>query len=211
MGFITEGEQVKAKEVLENGRVSVDDTLIDILFRFNVRNIPTSRAEFHSLFLRIAKCEFITKPSVLVKAFKEGMLDAHPAVWSDLDATTIRTIYGRLDPTPEKVVAVLHPSPDYTPLTPQRDRVFEFLRRYVRRLTREKVSLFLQFVTGSSLLLVSKVEVAFTNLSGIQRRPIAHTCTDRIDVSTEYESFAAFAKEIGSILVKEECFQYTAI
>ena len=144
-------------------------------------------------------------------AFKRGLFKAHPAVWEELGAGAIRALYASLYPTPEKVVALLEASKEYTPLSARRDRVFEFLRRYVRSLPRDKVSNFLQFVTGSSVVLVPYIEVAFTDLSGILRRPIAHSCTCRIDVSTEYESFAAFCKEFHTIVTKEECFQYNPI
>lgn len=178
----------------------MDDTLLDILSRYNVRQIPTSKSEFYSLFVRIAKCEFVTKPSVLMAAFNRGLENAHPALWKEMDAATTRALYVRLYPTAEKVVELLEPSEEYKPLTQRHDRVFEFLRRYVLSLSKEKVASFLQFVTGTSLALVPHITVAFTDLSGIQRRPIAHTCTCRVDVSTEYESFAAFCKEFDTII-----------
>ncbi|XP_078384086.1 uncharacterized protein LOC144666540 [Oculina patagonica] len=211
LSFLTEGEQQTAREALQKRHVCVDDSLIDILSRFNVRTIPSTMAEFNSLFLRIARCEFVTKPSVLMAAFKQGMLETHPELWSELDANTIRAVYARLDPTPGKVLEIIQTCPDDMPLTAQRERVLEFFRRYIRSLTKDKVAVFLQFITGSNLLLVPKIEVAFTSLAGIQRRPIVHTCTGRIDLSTEYESFAAFSKEINKVLTKDESFEYTAI
>ncbi|KAL9961209.1 hypothetical protein ACROYT_G030112 [Oculina patagonica] len=207
----SQGEQQTAREALQKRHVCVDDSLIDILSRFNVRTIPSTMAEFNSLFLRIARCEFVTKPSVLMAAFKQGMLETHPELWSELDANTIRAVYARLDPTPGKVLEIIQTCPDDMPLTAQRERVLEFFRRYIRSLTKDKVAVFLQFITGSNLLLVPKIEVAFTSLAGIQRRPIVHTCTGRIDLSTEYESFAAFSKEINKVLTKDESFEYTAI
>lgn len=211
LSFLTEGERAAAEKAIDKSKVSVDDTLLDILSRYNVRQIPTSKSEFYSLFVRIAKCEFVTKPSVLMAAFKRGLENAHPALWKEMDAATTRALYVRLYPTAEKVVELLEPSEEYKPLTQRRDRVFEFLRRYVRSLSKEKVPNFLQFVTGTSLALVPHITVAFTDLSGIQRRPIAHTCKCRVDVSTEDESFAAFCKEFDTIITKEECFQYNSI
>ena len=84
-------------------------------------------------------------------------------------------------------------------------------RNNVRGLSRDKVPVFLQFVTGSSLVLVPRIEVALTTLSGIQRCPIVHTCSCRVDLSTEYESFAAFCKKFDTVISKEEYFQYNAI
>ena len=64
-------------------------------------------------------------------AFKRGLATSHPTVWNELDAVTIRALYVRLYPTPEKVMELLQPIQDYMPLTAHGDRVFEFLRRYV--------------------------------------------------------------------------------
>ena len=98
---------------------------------------------------------------------------SHQVLWNDLNAASIRALYAKLYPSPDKVMELLQPNGDYVPLTARRERVFEFLRRYVRGLSRDKVPVFLQFVTGSSLVLVPRIEVAFTTLSGIQRRHIA--------------------------------------
>ena len=136
---------------------------------------------------------------------------SHQVLWNELNTASIRALYAKLYPSPDKIMELLQPNGDYVPLTARRERVFEFLRRYFRGLSRDKVPVFLQFVTGSSLVLVPRIEVAFTTLSEIQRRPIAHTCSCRVDLPTEYESFAAFFKEFDTVISKEECFQYNAI
>lgn len=210
LSFLTEGERATIEKAMCR-KVTVDDILNEVLSRFNVRQIPSNPSDFRSLCVRIAKCEFVTRPCVLMTAFKKGMLTSHPDVWNELDAVSIGALYAKLYPTPEKVTELLQPSQDDVPLNTRRERVFEFLRRYVRSLPRDKVPVFLHFVTGSSLVLVPHIEVAFTTLSGIQRRPIIHTCSGRVDLSTEYESFAAFCKEFDTITSKEECFQYNAI
>ena len=78
---------------MEKSKVSVDDILVDILSRYNVRQIPTSRSEFHSLFVRIAKCKFVTKPSVLMAAFKRGLEKAHPAIWKAINEEVAYTTF----------------------------------------------------------------------------------------------------------------------
>lgn len=78
--LLMEGERAAAEKAIEKSKVSVDDVLVDILSRYNVRQIPTSRSEFYSLFVGLAKCEFVTKPSVLMAASKRGLEKAHPAM-----------------------------------------------------------------------------------------------------------------------------------
>lgn len=107
-------------------------------------------------------------------------------------------------------MSLLTPSGEYTPIKARRDRVFVLEALYSKP-SLSQVTKFFQFVTGSNLVLVSSTEVAFTAISGVEKRPIAHTCVSRIDISTEYESLSAFSKEFDFIITKEECFQYSAI
>ena len=104
LSFLTGGEWAAAERAMQKHKVSLDDILIDVLSRYNVREIPSNTSEYHSLFVRITKCEFVTKPNLLMAAFKRGLLKAHPAVWEKLDAVAIRALYASLFPTPEKVV-----------------------------------------------------------------------------------------------------------
>ena len=69
--------------------------------------------------------EFVTKPSVLIASFKRGLVKTHPAVWSELDAAAIRSLYAHLYPTPEKVMSLLIPSEEYMTLNARHDRVFD--------------------------------------------------------------------------------------
>ena len=123
LSFLTEGERAAAEKAMEKSKVSVDDILVGIISRYNVRQIPTSRSKFHSLFVRIAKCEFVTKPSVLMAEFKRGLEKAHSAIWKEMNASDIRALYVRLYPTAEKQVELLEPSDEYMPLYSHRDRV----------------------------------------------------------------------------------------
>ena len=76
LSFLTEGERATVEKAMCR-KVGVDDIIVDVLSRFNVRDIPSNPSGFRSLFLRIAKCEFVTRPSVLMTAFKKGMLMSH--------------------------------------------------------------------------------------------------------------------------------------
>ena len=48
-------------------------------------------------------------------------------------------------------------------------------KRFVRELDTAKLGKFLQFVTGSDIMLCDHIYVSFTRLDGVQRRPVAHT------------------------------------
>ena len=58
------------------------------------------------------------------------MLMSHQVLWNELNAASIRALYAKLYPSPDKVMELLQPNGDYLPLSARRERVFEFLRRY---------------------------------------------------------------------------------
>ena len=56
--------------------------------------------------------------------------------------------------------------------------VMGYLQQFVGNMRNEEVCRFLRFTTGSSAIVVKCISVAFNNLSGLSRRPIAHTCME---------------------------------
>ena len=68
----------------------------------------------------------------------------------------------------------------------------------------EEVRRFLCFTTGSSVLIANRISVTFNNLSGLARKPIAHTCGYVIELPTTYMSFLDFEQEFTAILAEDE-------
>ena len=59
-------------------------------------------------------------------------------------------------------------------------------------------------------MVVDTIEVSFVNVSGLARRPVAHTCVAAIDLYTMYESYAAFNLEMTKVLNNEDAYQFNA-
>lgn len=59
---------------------------------------------------------------------------------------------------------------------------------------------FLRFVTGSDVICVTKVEVIFTALEGLARRPIAHTCGSVLELPCTYNSYPELRVEMENVL-----------
>ncbi len=76
----------------------------------------------------------------------------------------------------------------------------DHLKRYVRNLDEKDARLFLRFATGFDIILCDSILVMFSSLEGFQRRPIAHTCTDVLELPVGYESYIDFRSELDSIL-----------
>ena len=62
-----------------------------------------------------------------------------------------------------------------------------------------QLRLFLRFVTGASVCIAPKIEITFNSLSGLARRPIAHTCDFNLELSTVYTNYD-FYGDLKSIL-----------
>ena len=54
--------------------------------------------------------------------------------------------------------------------------------------------------TGSDIMPCDHIYVSFTRLDGLQRRPVAHTCTFTLEIPCTYQSFPEFREEFNSIL-----------
>ena len=63
--------------------------------------------------------------------------------------------------------------------------MLSYLRQYVGNMRHEELQSFLRFVTGSSVCTANKL-VSFSNMEGLGRRPVAHTCGYTIQLSTSY-------------------------
>ena len=61
-------------------------------------------------------------------------------------------------------------------------------------------ALFLHFVTGSFVTNVSSIMTSSNNFDGLARRPIAHTCTGLLEVSSTYNIFFYFESEFRAVL-----------
>ena len=75
--------------------------------------------------------------------------------------------------------------------------------QYVGNMCNAEVRNFLRFVTGSSALVVDEIKITFNGLSGISRRPIAHTCSCTLELPTSYSTYLEFAREFDAILTSE--------
>lgn len=68
-----------------------------------------------------------------------------------------------------------------------------------------KCFFFLRFVTGSSVLTSDTINVSFNTLGGAARRPIAHTCSNLLELSNTYCTFfLEFVEEFSALLSNEE-------
>ena len=60
--------------------------------------------------------------------------------------------------------------------------------------------MFLRFVSGSSVCSTENISIQFNMLAGLGRRPIAHTCSNLLELPCTYTSYIEFEKEFEFVL-----------
>jgi len=93
-----------------------------------------------------------------------------------------------------------------SPETPAERQALGFLQQYVRGLDEVGLRRLLRFMTGSDIICVSKIEVMFTALEGLQRRAVAHTCGSVLELPCTYNSYPELRVEMENVLM---CNYYT--
>ncbi|XP_039612771.1 uncharacterized protein LOC120531381 isoform X11 [Polypterus senegalus] len=184
----------------------------DLLNFFSVHGMYTlpSTSNFKSQLLLVAQNELIIKPMYLNTFIRQSIPQVHMAIfWSQLDTDLISYLYWKEMPTVDRVLQCLTTcEPD---LRPEEDVVYYYLRDFIKSLYLDDMCKFLQFVTGSPLLPYDGIKVSFNRLSGTQRRPIAHTCSNIIEIPVTYTSVQEFRREMRSVLYSDEAFTMTML
>ena len=116
-------------------------------------------------------------------------------------------MYGNRQPNAKKIIKLLQAE-----TTSEIERLtLDHLKRYIRSLEGKALERFLHFISGSDCITCDSIEVTFTALSGLQRRPIAHTCGPTLEVPTTYESFGELAAEFNNLMRDEQAWSFDIV
>ena len=83
------------------------------------------------------------------------------------------------------------------------ERVLGYFLQFIGNLNPDELRLLLRFITGSSLVLDEKIDVAFNDTSGASRFPFAQTCSPVIVLPSTYTTYPDFEHNFHSILGSE--------
>ena len=169
--------------------------LLDTLSKFGCRQLPTP-SNLMSIIERIAEYEFLAKPAAAISLVHTGIPILHKPFWIK---NNITSIYNQLTVTAEKVHNLLS-LPQASSLS--EERVYGYLKTMVGNISNDELRSFLRFVTGSSVCNSMYILVTFNTLSGLGRRPIAHTCDSTLELSTTYINYDDFYGDFQAILCK---------
>ena len=87
----------------------------------------------------------------------------------------------------------------------------DYLKKFVNSLEGKALSMFLRFCTWSDVITCDSTRICFSSLEGLQRHPVARTCTPILELPTLYESFPALAEEFTNIMTESQASSFDKI
>lgn len=186
-----------------------DDQLsqLIVLSRFGCCKLR-SPTNLKRLIVKVARHELLTKPLGALYALRSGVPVSHHGLWEQLSISDLFALYRSLNATHQQVLNVIK-EPEQ--MTSVQARVFGYLLTFIGNMKRDKLSDFLRFVTGSSVLVAKYISISFNSLSGLSRRPISHTCSNTLELPTTYFTYPEFAQELLAVLTSEAAWPMDAL
>lgn len=198
--FLSENERASLEKALQgNIDETVEEDLLDVFSRMGSHCMP-SKDNLRAAILTMAHKALLQEPKFIIDCFHNII---HTSVPTVITKDSIMGLYGSKRPTIKKVVQMIKPSTESP--SPQEQTALNYLLRYVRNIDQRKLEIFLRFCTGSTVLCKDTMEVTFSTLCGLSRRPVAHTCGAVLELPCTYSSYPEFPKEFDSVL-SGDCF-----
>lgn len=193
--YLSEYERKAVESLLKGtGTEEEKDIVIDILDREGSHQLPENDGYRPILLQTAHKCIIQNSAYAL-----EAMRLILPKYLGDIIKTSndINKLYDQLKPTVANVIQLFN-APDS--LNKEESKVFGYLKQYIRSQNDAGLISLLQFLTASRVLSVSKIDLQFVKMTGLQRRPIAHTCGPMLELAVNYGSYRELRAEFDAIL-----------
>lgn len=166
------------------------DELFEILEGHEIKMIPTA-ANIERIVQEIAHKEIIQVPMFVADSW-------YPVLGNiGITKDQLASLKSELIPTPKAILKTLC-FPES--MAAEEASVAKHLKTFIRELNNENLENFLRFCTGSNLFLGKKIKIAFVNVTGLARRPVAHTCSGLLELSKNYDSLPQFRGEFLAVL-----------
>ncbi|XP_069125428.1 uncharacterized protein [Argopecten irradians] len=170
------------------------DDLIDLLDRMGSKRVPASD-EIRHAFVQMAHKELIQKPKYALDKMSEVARQALTIRSKDTDSLT--KIYDNRKPTVKKLLKIISAQPN----SAEETQALGYFKQYVKAQNdNHSLSRLLRYLIGSDIMCVEKLEIIFTPLEGLARRPIAHTCGPSLELPFTYQTYPELRSEFDNIL-----------
>lgn len=163
------------------------EEVLSILSSHNCTTLPSAE-NLPRLLEEIAHKELVQQPSFIIKCWKPIL----EPIGESLGDGGLEDILSNLQPKARNVTKCIEfPAERTTSL---------HLQRFIREINEKHLGQFLRYCTGSDLFLSKLIKITFTNMSEFTRRPVAHTCTFLLELSSNYSNYSEFRSEFLSVL-----------
>ncbi|RXM36481.1 hypothetical protein EOD39_11771 [Acipenser ruthenus] len=190
-----------------NGSIGEDDhdELLEILSRMGCHTVP-SLDDMKGTILQVAHKQLIQEPKYALDIMSNIIRSTLQMFLPDVSAivalyeVTVKGVLKLIEAEVQNAAQNKTLQMFCEVQNAAQNKTLNFLKQFICSLHDERLQKFLRFVTGAEMIRVEKIEVQFTTLRGLERRPIVHTCGPLLEVPCTYNSYPEFGSEIQNIL-----------
>ena len=192
--YIPAEDQDVLDQCLSNTFDKDDKEVIDFLTSLKCFRLA-SQENIQEIIHELAHRELVQKPRYIVNCWSPILcsLQDHQEFQSFED---LKEFYKSKAPSAKKIIRLFQAEPS----NDAERECLAHLKRFVKSLEGHALGKFLHFCTGSDVITCDSITVTFSTPSGLERRPIAHTCAPLIELPSTYESYLALAEEFQNIM-----------
>ena len=203
--YLSEDEREAFVKCLAGNVLPDDEDVLDFLSNYKCFRNPT-KENIQQIVSELAHQEIMQKPRYVINCWSPILKSLK--VFTDFKSITdLENMYDVKKPTAKKILKLIKSEP----ATDQERQCFDHLKKYIRSLQGNSLPLFLQFITGSDVISCPIIEVAFTVLEGVARRPVAHTCGPLLEIPSTYQSYNELSEEFSEILQQKEAWHFNIV
>lgn len=190
--YISKSEAEIVSKCLTSSIDCEDEELLDFLSDYDCKRMVTQE-NLPTIIKELAHKELIQKPQYIADCWIPVLSEIQRLIPNPV---ALRNIYNDRRPTTAKVLALLKA----TPSSPPESETMANLKRYIRSLDDQKLAAFLSFTTAADVIVVNEIHVTFNDMSGLQRRPVSHTCGSILELPCTYLNYCEFRQEFNNVL-----------
>lgn len=185
------------------------DELRTIFERFDY-GVLLQKDSFKYHLTLMARNVILIRPRPLLELMRSGLPEPHVThFWSSFHLETLTVLFQALRPTPERIVKRIRTAKRHEDLTSSQKKVFKFLTDFLKELDMLELETFLHFVTGKKSTPREPITIEFTRARGGMRIPIAHTCSNMVELPETYHTYEDFKSEFKHVLASPEALTMT--
>ena len=201
--YLPEADENLLKHCLQSASWSPSEERRLLLFAsVHNMNMILRPGNLRRSLLNMAQMELLDSCSPYLRMMYTGFSVSGKRFLRKLTPEGITTLYASFKATSDKVAALIERAFEEEDLSLLEQVMVNYLSNFVREMDDETLYKFLVWVTGSSTM-PEEIKVAFNASSGLMRAPVAHTCGNILELSTDYNTYQEFRREFMAVLNNE--------